>query len=157
VKKSIAAGAAGLIFALGLGLGGMVIPARVVAFLDVAGHWDASLAFVMAGGLGVYALLRPLILRRSTPLLGAEFAPPPRVDRPDAKLIGGAVLFGVGWGLSGYCPGPAITALATGDGRTLLFGASMIAGAGVWELSQRVVPALRRTPALAQTPLSSCE
>ena len=148
----------GLLFSVGLGLGGMTDPARVLAFLDVSGKWDASLAFVMAGGLAVYALLRPLILRRPAPLLDPIFAPVPgRLDRPDARLVGGAVLFGVGWGLSGYCPGPAVTSLATGQPRTLLFGAAMFAGAALWEAVQRFRARSTAGQPVALTPLSGCD
>jgi uncharacterized membrane protein YedE/YeeE len=118
---------AGTLFALGLGVAGMTRPGKVVAFLDVAGAWDPSLAFVMAGAIATHALLLRRVLRRGAPLLGGAFALPTRRDL-DGRLLGGAMLFGVGWGLAGYCPGPAVTALAAGRGEPVLFVAAMLAG-----------------------------
>jgi uncharacterized protein len=117
------------VFALGLGLGGMTEPARVLAFLDVTGAWDPSLAFVMAGALGTHAALRPLILRRQRPVLASAF-PVPRRARVEGRLVLGATLFGVGWGLSGYCPGPAFTSLPSGSLALVLFVLAM--GGGMW-------------------------
>lgn len=127
MKAALAAAFAGLLFALGLGIGGMTQPEKVVGFLDVAGRWDASLVFVMVGALAVHAGLRPLILRRRAPVLSSAFpeAPPARLD---AGLCAGAAIFGVGWGLSGYCPGPAVTSMASGHLTPILFVASMLAG-----------------------------
>ena len=127
MKAVLASGLAGLLFALGLGLGGMTDPARVLGFLDVAGAWDPSLAFVMAGALGTHALLRRLILRRARPVLAPAF-PSFGATRPDARLVAGSALFGVGWGLAGYCPGPALTSVASGASTVLLFVAAMGAG-----------------------------
>lgn len=132
------AGLAGLLFALGLGLGGMTDPAKVVGFLDVAGRWDPSLAFVMAGALGTYALLRPFILRRTRPVLAERF-PPPSQAPVDRRLIAGAALFGTGWGMSGYCPGPALVSLPVGGTTVLLFVGAMLVGMGVfrgWEAAR---------------------
>lgn len=125
------AGLAGVLFALGLGLGGMTDPAKVVGFLDVAGRWDPSLAFVMAGALGTYALLRPLILRRTRPVLAERFAPLPQAA-VDGRLVSGAALFGIGWGMSGYCPGPALVSLPVGGTTVLLFIGAMLVGMGVF-------------------------
>jgi len=127
MKAVLSAGAAGLLFALGLGLAGMTDPARVVGFLDVAGAWDPSLAFVMAGAVGTHAVLRRAVLRRARPLLAPSF-PAFGALRPDARLVTGAALFGVGWGLAGYCPGPAFTSLAAGNAVVPLFVAAMVAG-----------------------------
>lgn len=132
------AGLAGLLFALGLGLGGMTDPARVQGFLDIAGQWDPTLAFVMGGALAVHAPLTWLIRRRRAPVLAPAF---PNVSQQsiDRRLLGGAALFGVGWGLAGYCPGPALVSLASGSGTVLLFVASMFAGMwlfGWWERSR---------------------
>ena len=129
MRPLLTAALAGLVFALGLGLGGMTQPARVVAFLDVTGAWDPGLAFVMAGALGTHALLRPLVLRRRRPVLAPAF-PVPRRAGVDGRLLLGSALFGVGWGLSGYCPGPAFTALPSGSGTLALFVLAM--GAGMW-------------------------
>ena len=117
----------GLVFALGLGLGGMTQPARVIGFLDVTGPWDPTLAFVMGGAVSTASLFFPRILVRSKALSGARFAVPTRQDI-DAPLVLGAALFGVGWGLAGYCPGPALVSLVTGSPSVFIFVAAMIAG-----------------------------
>ncbi|MDT8428915.1 MAG: DUF6691 family protein [Pseudomonadales bacterium] len=117
----------GLIFGLGLSISGMVNPARVIGFLDVAGDWDMTLLLVMGGALAVTAVSFPLITRRSKPVLEQEFVLPTktRIDKP---LISGAILFGVGWGLAGLCPGPALTGLASLSPSLFLFVAAMVAG-----------------------------
>jgi uncharacterized membrane protein YedE/YeeE len=142
VKPLLTAFGAGLLFALGLGVGGMTSPAKVRAFLDVTGDWDASLLFVMAGALGTHALLRRLIVRaRTRPVLAPAF-PDASSARVDARLLAGAAVFGVGWGLVGYCPGPAFTALATGSPVTWAFVAAMLAGMLLFRLwERRAVPA----------------
>ena len=119
-----AAFAFGIVFALGLGLSGMTQPGRVMGFLDVAGDWDPTLAFVMGGAVLVGLLTFPRILRRPRPLLDDHFALPTRTAI-DAPLLIGAALFGVGWGLSGYCPGPALVSLVTLSPAVLVFAASM--------------------------------
>lgn len=118
--------AAGIIFGFGLGLSEMINPARVIGFLDVAGRWDATLLFVMGSALAVTVPLYPLILRRSRPLLAREFVLPTKkaIDKP---LIVGAAIFGIGWGLGGFCPGPALAGLASGNWSVLLFVGAMIA------------------------------
>ncbi|AEI61978.1 DUF6691 family protein [Corallococcus macrosporus] len=127
MRSSLSAFLSGVLFALGLGLAGMTDPANVLGFLDLAGDWDYRLAFVMGGAIAVHAALRPLIHRRARPLFAATFAALPR-GRPDAPLLMGSALFGVGWGLAGYCPGPALTALASGAGQVLVFVAAMLVG-----------------------------
>lgn len=119
---------AGLLFGLGMAISGMVDPARVTGFLDLAGAWDPSLAFVMGGALlvfmpGYFLLVKP----RHQSLLGEPIAvvPAPRLDR---RLIGGAALFGIGWGLVGICPGPALSLISSGQPMILLFIAAMVAG-----------------------------
>lgn len=136
MKTSLSALLAGLLFSLGLGLGGMTDPTRVRAFLDVTGNWDASLAFVMAGALGTHALSRRFIVRRSKPVLAAAF-PTASHAKVDRRLLVGAALFGAGWGLSGYCPGPALTSLASGASTALTFVASMFGGMLVFRLWER--------------------
>ena len=147
MKAALAAGLAGILFSLGLGLGGMTDPAKVLGFLDVAGAWDASLLFVMAGAMGTYTLLRLLILRsRQRPVLAPAF-PELGKARPDARLVAGAALFGVGWGLAGYCPGPAFTSVASGAGTVLLFVAAMVGGMllfQLWEKRLAHLPTPRR-------------
>lgn len=123
--------AIGLIFGLGLILAGMADPAKVLNFLDLAaipaGRWDASLLFVMAGGIAVTMLGYRLTFARGRPLLAERFALP-STGRPDARLVTGAVLFGIGWGLAGFCPGPALVAALTGGAPALIFLAAMLAG-----------------------------
>ena len=118
---------AGLLFGFGLCVSQMVNPAKVLGFLDIAGLWDPSLAFVMMGALGVAAIGFPRILSRPEPLLGVDFFMPPR-SGIDAPLIVGAIIFGIGWGLVGFCPGPAIASLAYGLLKSWLFVASMVIG-----------------------------
>lgn len=128
--------AAGLVFGAGLALSGMTLPEKVLGFLDLGGQWDPSLLFVLGGAVGVAGVLFPLILRRRTPLLATVFELP-RATRIDRPLAIGAVLFGLGWGLSGYCPGPAIALLAAlpGSGReAALFLPSLLVGAVAWRL-----------------------
>ena len=118
---------AGLIFGLGLLLAGMADPAKVLAFLDLAGDWDPSLALVMVGAIGAAALPLNLAQRRTKALLGGAMQLPTRRDL-DARLVGGSLLFGVGWGIAGICPGPALAILLTGHSQALLFVAAMLAG-----------------------------
>jgi len=118
---------AGLLFGLGLTVSAMVNPAKVVGFLDLFGNWDPSLALVMAGGLAVTIPAFQLILKRDKPLLESRFFLPTSNDI-DRRLIGGAVLFGTGWGLAGLCPGPALTSLVTLNGSVWLFVLAMIGG-----------------------------
>ena len=127
MKAGLAALACGTLFGLGLSVSEMINPARVVGFLDVAGAWDVTLAFVMGGALAVTVVTFPLILRRARPLLASRFNLPSSfaVDR---QLVVGSVLFGIGWGLAGLCPGPAIAALATLSPSAALFVAAMAAG-----------------------------
>lgn len=117
----------GVTFAFGLGLGGMTQPAKVLAFLDVAGSWDPSLMLVMVGAIAVYALAYRVALRQRRPVFAAAFEIPTRRE-VDAPLLAGSVLFGIGWGLAGLCPGPAIAALASGQPAALVFVATMLAG-----------------------------
>ena len=119
--------AAGFVFGLGLLISGMANPAKVQNFLDLAGSFDPSLIFVMAGAVVVTFIGYRLILRRPKPMLGELFRIPARKEI-DPALIGGAAVFGVGWGLSGFCPGPAITSIPLLAQGTLVFVASMIAG-----------------------------
>lgn len=119
---------AGVLFGLGLAVSQMINPEKVLAFLDVAGRWDPTLAFVMFGALAVTFPAFRIVLKRPAPWLVERFSLPTRKDL-DLRLILGAALFGVGWGLVGLCPGPALTALVTGDARIVVFVAAMIAGA----------------------------
>jgi uncharacterized membrane protein YedE/YeeE len=117
----------GALFGLGLAVSGMMNPAKVIGFLDLAGEWDPTLAFVMGGALLVTIPAFRLILGRQRPILAGDFALPAE-STLDARLLGGAALFGVGWGLSGFCPGPAVAALVTGLAPVVAFVAAMMAG-----------------------------
>lgn len=122
----------GTLFGLGLTISGMVDPQKVIGFLDVAGNWDPTLAFVMGGALLVAIPAFRLIFKRSHPVLQGEFEVPTKKEL-DASLLGGAALFGIGWGLSGFCPGPAVTALASGLLPVFAFVAAMIAGMALYK------------------------
>jgi uncharacterized membrane protein YedE/YeeE len=117
----------GMIFGAGLAVSGMVNPAKVLNFFDIAGSFDPSLAFVMAGALFVTALGYRLVLQRSSPMFTPQFSLPTARD-VDARLIGGSALFGLGWGLSGFCPGPAIASLTTLSAEPVIFIIAMLAG-----------------------------
>ncbi|MDB4995294.1 MAG: hypothetical protein JWM74_2726 [Myxococcaceae bacterium] len=118
---------AGALFGIGLAIAGMTRPEKVTGFLDITGAWDPSLAFVMLGAIGVHFVLHRLVLRRTAPLFDDRFHLPTRRDI-DPRLLVGAGLFGVGWGLGGFCPGPALTSAAAGALPALVFVAAMIAG-----------------------------
>lgn len=127
MSRVLAAALCGVLFGVGLALAQMIDPNKVLAFLDVAGAWDPSLILVMGGGAGVTATLFPWVLRRPRPRLDTVFHLPTK-RRVDAQLLAGAALFGIGWGLAGYCPGPALVALTLGTAEPWLFVAAMIAG-----------------------------
>jgi uncharacterized protein len=122
----------GTLFGLGLTISGMVDPAKVIGFLDVAGDWDPTLAVVMSGALLVAIPAFRLIFKRSRPVLEDDFALPTKKEL-DASLLGGAAIFGVGWGLSGFGPGPSVTALASGLTPVFAFVAAMIAGMALYK------------------------
>ena len=123
---------AGLVFGLGLILSGMADPAKVLGFLDLAGEWDPSLAFVMAGAIAVGMLAFMVARRRAVSLLGAEMRLP-GARHIDRRLVVGGMLFGVGWGIAGFCPGPGVVALGMGEGKALVFVVAMLAGMGIFE------------------------
>ncbi|MCS6915508.1 MAG: YeeE/YedE family protein [Myxococcales bacterium] len=127
MRAQLAALLAGLLFGVGLCLAGMTQPRKIIEFLDFAGSWDPSLALVMLGALGVHAPLQALIRRRPAPVLDACFhVPGPRpIDR---KLLAGSALFGVGWGLAGFCPGPALVSLPSLQASAWVFVGAMAAG-----------------------------
>ena len=118
---------AGLLFGAGLIVSGMVNPAKVQGFLDVAGHWDPSLAFVMAGAVTTAAIGYRLVLRRPKPLFAQSFGMP-STRGVEPPLVIGAAIFGIGWGLAGLCPGPAITSLGIGSPGVFVFVPAMLAG-----------------------------
>lgn len=148
---------AGIVFAVGLIVSGMTNPAKVLNFLDVAGTWDPSLAFVMAGAILTTVIGYRLVLTRGKPLFAERFHLPTRtaIDRP---LIVGSALFGVGWGLGGYCPGPAVTMLTTVTPSLMIFLAAMLAGMWAARAIQprdgRDAATGRTGPVMGRTPVS---
>jgi uncharacterized protein len=125
--NALAAFAAGLLFGIGLIVSGMTDPAKVIGFLDIAGSWDPSLVLVMAGAIFVGFFAFMLAGRRTTTFLG-DALQLPRSRDIDARLVGGAVVFGIGWGLAGLCPGPAIVAFGGGHDKAAVFVIAMLAG-----------------------------
>ncbi len=134
--QSLIALLVGLVFGLGLIVSGMTDPARVLGFLDLAGSWNPSLAFVMGGAIVVALPAFALAARRQRTLTGAPLHMP-TATRIDRRLVLGALAFGAGWGLAGLCPGPALALLVTGNGKVLVFVASMLVGMGVFEVVER--------------------
>lgn len=126
LQQNVISFCVGLIFAIGLALSGMTQPQKVIGFLSLS-HWDPSLLFVMVGAIMVHSLSYLLIRKRPTPLLETQWHIPTRNDLT-TRLILGSAIFGVGWGLGGYCPGPGLTSLVAGDERTFVFVISMIIG-----------------------------
>ena len=127
---------AGLIFGLGLLLAGMANPAKVLAFLDVAGAWDPSLALVMAGAIAVAAAPLNWARKHKRSLLGAPMQIPVKREL-DARLIGGSLVFGIGWGIAGICPGPAVAISLTGHWQVLVFVVAMLVGMYAFTVLQR--------------------
>ena len=126
-KRNLAALGAGSLFGLGLAVSQMVNPKKVQGFLDVAGNWDASLALVMGGALAVTLVAFRLVLKRPRPLFDDSFQLP-AAKSLDRRLLAGAAIFGVGWGLAGYCPGPALAALSRGGVEAFVFVLAMLIG-----------------------------
>jgi uncharacterized protein len=137
VLRAVAALLAGIVFGAGLALAQMIDPRKVLGFLDVAGDWDPSLLFVLGGAVLVAVLGFRFVLRRQAPLIDDRFRLP-TATAVDAALITGATIFGIGWGLGGYCPGPAIASLGFGNPEALWFVPAMMIGAGLqrWRLGR---------------------
>ena len=136
----------GLVFGIGLIVAGMTNPAKVQGFLDLAGHWDPSLAFVMGGAILVGLLAFRLAGKRERALLGDPMRLP-SATRIDRRLVLGGLAFGAGWGLAGFCPGPALASLATGSPKAWIFSGAMLAGMIVFELLERGRAASKRRTA----------
>ena len=136
---------AGLVFGFGLILSGMANPAKVLGFLDLAGGWDPSLALVMAGAIAVGSVSFALAKTRTISFLGAEMklTTARQIDR---RLIAGGLVFGIGWGIAGFCPGPALVAVGMGEGKAFVFVAAMLAGLGVFELLERIKQSAKPGP-----------
>ena len=135
--RTVIAFACGLLFGLGLTVSHMIDPAKVLGFLDIAGHWDPSLAFVMLGAIVVTAPAYLLAKRLRAPLCAESFAAPSS-GTIDRRLMIGALVFGAGWGLVGYCPGPALASLGFAGDRTLLFIIAMLIGMAVFAAHDRM-------------------
>ncbi|HWL27466.1 MAG TPA: YeeE/YedE family protein [Burkholderiaceae bacterium] len=135
--KILTALLAGLLFGVGLIVSGMANPSKVLGFLDLAGNWDPSLAFVMGGALLVGSIVFPFAARRSRSLLG-EVMHLPSSTKIDGRLMLGGLTFGVGWGLAGYCPGPALVSLTYGGAKPWLFFVAMLAGMLLFEILERM-------------------
>ena len=138
MKNGLAALLVGFIFALGLGISGMTQPQKVVGFLDVFGAWDPSLIFVMAGAIAVHFVTYKLIRKKSSPLLSAQWHVPTKKEITPA-LIMGSLLFGAGWGLAGFCPGPAMTSLASFELKPFVFVLSMLVGMFIFRLLDKKI------------------
>jgi uncharacterized membrane protein YedE/YeeE len=135
IQQNAASFVVGLIFAVGLALSGMTQPQKIIAFLN-PWAWDPSLLFVMLGAVAVHALSYPLVRRRTSPLLDTHWHIPTRKDLT-TRLVLGSALFGVGWGLGGFCPGPGLTSLPSGDSRPVVFVGAMIAGMLLFKKTER--------------------
>ncbi|MCK9470097.1 MAG: hypothetical protein M0Q49_11860 [Porticoccaceae bacterium] len=135
-RLTLSALVSGLIFGLGLLVSGLGNPAKVLAFLDLAGAWDPSLALVMGGAILVGLIAFQLAARRQRSVLDEPIRLPTRRDI-DRRLVLGSLGFGVGWGLAGFCPGPAVMAIGAGEARAVVFVLAMLAGMGVFELIER--------------------
>ncbi len=127
MRNNLGALAVGFVFALGLGISGMTNPQKILGFLDVFGSWDPSLIFVMVGSIAIHLVTYRLIRRRQSPLFSPHWHVPQKSDITLSLVVGSAI-FGIGWGLAGYCPGPAITSIASLQARPVLFVAMMVAG-----------------------------
>ncbi|WP_297794202.1 DUF6691 family protein [uncultured Marinobacter sp.] len=132
MKYSLAAFGSGLIFGLGLLVSGMANPEKVLGFLDIAGLWDPSLAFVMGGAILVGVFAFAIARKRTLSFLGYHMKLPAS-DRVDTRLVVGSLMFGAGWGIAGFCPGPGLVALGAGEIKAAVFVASMIAGMVIFE------------------------
>lgn len=134
--QAIVALLVGLVFGLGLIVSGLVNPAKVLGFLDLAGPWDPSLAFVMGGAVALGLLAFTVARRRPLSYLGFDMRLP-TAGGVDRRLIGGSLLFGIGWGIAGFCPGPALVALGMGEAKALVFVGAMLAGMALFEGLER--------------------
>ncbi|HEU4852199.1 MAG TPA: DUF6691 family protein [Telluria sp.] len=135
----------GLVFGIGLILSGMTDPSKVIGFLDLAGPWDPSLGFVMGGAILVGLVAFRVAARRDKSLLGFPMRLP-TASQIDRRLVLGGFAFGAGWGLAGYCPGPALASMASGGSKPLIFVAAMVAGMAIFEMLERL-PARGKQPA----------
>ncbi len=138
MRKNISALSMGILFAIGLGISGMTQPQKVIGFLDLFGNWNPALAFVMVGAILLHSIAFPLITKRKSPILEDQFHLPTRSEL-SGSLLTGAALFGMGWGLGGYCPGPGLTSLASGNVESFIFVGGMIGGMVAFKFSRPLV------------------
>ena len=136
MKRLVVAYVSGVLFAVGLAVSGTTHPSKILGFLDFAGDWDPSLVCVMAAGLAVNFVFFRVAARRGAPLLSSSFHLPPR-SAIDGRLVGGAVLFGVGWGLGGFCPGPALVSAVGGAAPVIAFVVAMLASMALFDALDR--------------------
>lgn len=141
MKQSVASFVVGFLFALGLGIAGMTQPQKVIGFLDVTA-WDPSLMFVMVGAIGIHAIAYVFISRQKVPLLDGQFYLPKKKEITSSLVIG-SIIFGVGWGLAGFCPGPAVMSLASGQLSVVVFVIAMIFGMLLVRGVERFLPSSR--------------
>lgn len=127
---------AGAVFGVGLIVSGMADPAKVLGFLDLAGTWDPSLAFVMAGAIAVGVIAFAFARKRTVSVLGLQMRMP-TATQIDRRLVGGSMLFGIGWGIAGFCPGPALVAFGMGERKAAVFVVAMLVGMALFELMER--------------------
>jgi len=150
MKIKVGAFLGGAVFGIGLAIAGMTRPSKIIAFFDFFGDYDPSLAFVMGGAILVYApVYRWAVRTWQHPVWAPAFSLPTRKDI-DARLVVGSAIFGVGWGLGGYCPGPAFTSVGAGSYEALTFGAAMLVGVGGYQLFMRIHEGRTGGPADAQ-------
>jgi uncharacterized membrane protein YedE/YeeE len=138
MKNALAALVVGFVFAIGLGLSGMTQPQKVIGFLDIFSSWDPSLIFVMVGAIGVHFVTYKIIRKRESPMFDIQWHVPTKTELTPA-LIAGSLLFGVGWGLAGFCPGPALTSIASLSATPLIFVFSMITGMLIYKKTDKVL------------------
>ncbi len=127
MKNNLTSFLVGFLFSLGLGISGMTLPHKVIGFLNIFGQWDPSLIFVMCGGIIVHVMTYKLILKRKTPVFSTDWHIPLKKEITPALVIG-SIVFGIGWGLGGFCPGPAVTSLASLKTKPIIFVISMLIG-----------------------------
>ena len=139
MRTILIAAAAGLLFGVGLTVSGMIDPDKVLGFLDVGGSWDPSLVLVLVTAIAVAAIAIRVGARRGSPLAAEAFHLPASVSI-DRRLVAGSVLFGVGWGLVGYCPGPMLSALSLGKAKPYVIAAAMLVGMAAFEVFSRIGP-----------------
>jgi len=138
-KSNLWAYVAGLVFGVGLVLAGMTDPAKVIGFLDLFGDWDGSLMFVMGGAIAMHFILFRVVTKRASPLFDTRFHLPTRRDI-DPRLVTGAALFGIGWGLAGFCPGPGIVSLGAGSTAAIVFVLAMSIGMWLQDATDKLSP-----------------